>query len=192
MTIPSNHPIILASQSPRRKELLAGLGIQFTVMPKDTPEDFPAALQGAEIATFLSRRKSEAFTPDELPDNFLLITADTIVWIDGKVLNKPADSSEAFTMLRTLSGNKHTVFTGVTLRSASKTLTFSAATDVWFRHLTNEEIEHYLHHYKPYDKAGSYGVQEWIGYVGISRIEGSYYNVMGLPTQQLYLELSRF
>lgn len=187
-----NHSIILASRSPRRRELLAGLGIPFTVMPKDTPEDFPANLQGAEIATFLSRRKSEAFTPEELPNNFLLITADTIVWIEGRVLNKPAGADEAFTMLQTLSGNKHTVFTGVTLRSASKTITFSAATDVWFRPLTDEEIGYYLRQYKPYDKAGSYGVQEWIGYVGISRIEGSYYNVMGLPTQQLYLELSRF
>lgn len=172
--------------------MLKGLDIEFRVMTKETPEDFPATLRGSDIATYLSDRKSEAFTPAELPSDFLLITADTIVWLGTHVLNKPADKNEAITMLNMLSGQRHTVFTGVTLRTAKKKITFCTATDVWFRELNNEEIGYYLDHYKPYDKAGSYGVQEWIGYTAISRIEGSYYNVMGLPTQQLYLELSRF
>lgn len=184
--------LILASQSPRRKELLKGLDLPFSVMTKDTPENFPDTLKGADIATYLSRRKSEAFTEAELPDSYLLITADTIVWLNDKALNKPTDHTEARAMLNALSGERHTVFTGVTLRSSKKTKTFSAATDVWFRNLTADEIDYYLNHYKPYDKAGSYGVQEWIGYMGISRIEGSYFNVMGLPTQQLYTELIRF
>jgi len=186
------YSIILASQSPRRRELLKGLDISFRVTTKDTPEDFPSTLQGSDIATFLSERKSEAFTETELPPDFLLITADTIVWLGDKVLNKPVDGNEAFAMLKALSGRRHTVFTGVTIRTAKKKRTFCTATDVWFRELGDEEISYYLNHYKPYDKAGSYGVQEWIGYTAISRIEGSYYNVMGLPTQQLYLELSRF
>ena len=186
------YSIILASQSPRRRELLKGLDISFQVTTKDTPEDFPSTLQGSDIATFLSERKSEAFTEAELPPDYLLITADTIVWLSDKVLNKPVDENEAFAMLKALSGRKHTVFTGVTIRTAKKKRTFCTATDVWFRELGDKEISYYLDHYKPYDKAGSYGVQEWIGYTAISRIEGSYYNVMGLPTQQLYLELSRF
>lgn len=184
--------LVLASQSPRRKELLKGLDLPFSVMTKDTPENFPDTLKGADIATYLSRRKSEAFTEAELPAGYLLITADTIVWLNDKVLNKPTDHTEARAMLNALSGERHTVFTGVTLRSSQKTITFSAATDVWFRNLTAAEIDYYLDHYKPYDKAGSYGVQEWIGYMGINRIEGSYFNVMGLPTQQLYTELIRF
>jgi len=186
------YSIILASQSPRRRELLKGLDILFTVMTKDTPEDFPGDLKGGAIASYLSRRKAKAFADNELPEDYLLITADTIVCIDNHVLNKPASPAEAVNMLKTLSGNQHTVYTGVTIRTKQKEVTFCSATDVWFRDLSEEEISYYLTKYKPYDKAGSYGVQEWIGYSAISRIEGSYFNVMGLPTQQLYLELYQF
>jgi len=186
------YKLILASQSPRRKELLKGLDLPFSIMTKDIPEDFPDTLSGADIATYLSQHKSKAFTDAELPAGYLLITADTIVWLNNKVLNKPAGFPGAKTMLTALSGKQHTVYTGVTLRSSDKTVTFASATDVWFRNLAGDEIDYYLNHYKPYDKAGSYGVQEWIGYMAISRIEGSYFNVMGLPTQQLYSELIRF
>lgn len=186
------YSIILASQSPRRRELLKGLDIPFTVMTKDTPEDFPDDLKGGAIASYLSIRKAKAFADNELPEDYLLITADTIVCIDNHVLNKPASPAEAVNMLKTLSGNRHTVYTGVTIRTKLKEATFYSATDVWFRDLSEDEISYYLTKYKPYDKAGSYGVQEWIGYSAISRIEGSYFNVMGLPTQQLYLELYQF
>lgn len=171
---------------------MKGLDIPFTIMTKNTPEDFPDDLKDSEIALFLSRRKAEAFTNEELPEDYLLITADTIVWINNHVLNKPASHSEATAMLTELSGNKHTVYTGVTLRSRQKTVSFCSATDVWFRNLSEDEINYYLNKYKPYDKAGSYGVQEWIGFAAIRRIEGSYFNVMGLPTQQLFLELYQF
>jgi len=190
--IPLPYSVILATQSPRRRELMKGLDIPFTIMTKNTPEDFPDDLKGSEIALYLSRRKAEAFTNEELPGDYLLITADTIVWINNHVLNKPVSHSEASAMLTELSGNRHTVFTGVTLRSRQKTVSFCSATDVWFRHLSEDEINYYLNKYKPYDKAGSYGVQEWIGFAAIKRIEGSYFNVMGLPTQQLFLELYQF
>ncbi len=188
----SNYRVILASRSPRRSELLKGLHIDFEIRLKDTPEDFDPKLKGRDIALTLAKRKNLAFNDDELPQNYLLITADTIVWLDDQVLNKPADEVEAVAMLRALSGRSHTVFTGVYVRSRVKESGFCAESTVRFRHLTEDEILYYVRTFKPYDKAGAYGVQEWIGYVGIEHIEGSYYNVMGLPTQMLYLHLKLF
>jgi septum formation protein len=188
----SSYQVILASRSPRRNELLKGLGVDFKVMLKETPEDFDPVLSGSEVASLLSKRKSEAFEDCDLPENYLLITADTIVWLNGKILNKPADQEEAFAMLAELSGNHHTVYTGVYLRSKHKTVHFCESSEVYFSQLTPEEIWFYIHNYKPFDKAGAYGIQEWIGYVGINHIEGSYFNVMGLPTQRLYSELCGF
>lgn len=188
----SAYRVILASRSPRRHQLLRGLNIPFEVRLKDTPEDFPEGLAGEEIALMLAQRKNYAFSEAELPGNYLLITADTIVWLDNRVLNKPADAADAVRMLKTLSGRSHKVFTGVFIRSKNKETGFCAESTVYFRPLTDEEIHYYITHFKPFDKAGAYGVQEWIGYVGIERIEGSYFNVMGLPTQLLYLHLKMF
>ncbi len=188
----SSYKIILASRSPRRNELLKGLGFDFEVITKDTPEDFEPSLTGSQVASLLSLRKSEAFLESELPSNFLLITADTVVWLNEKILNKPENEEEAFKMLQTLSGNHHTVYTGVCLRSKQIKLQFCESSEVYFSKLSNEQLRYYIQHYKPYDKAGSYGIQEWIGYVGISHIEGSYTNVMGLPTQRLYTQLAKF
>ena len=181
--------IILASNSPRRRELLGGLDIDFEVRVKDgICEDYPRHLPMEEIPQYISREKSEAY--DLAPDE-LLITADTIVWIDGRVLGKPVSKAEAEDMLRLLSGKTHQVVTGVTLATTEWTTSFSAVTDVTFATLSNEEIRYYVERYAPMDKAGAYGVQEWIGYVGVTRLAGSYYNVMGLPVQRLYAELKK-
>ena len=186
-----NYRIILASKSPRRKELLAGLNIPFEIITHEVEEIFPEDLPMEEIPVFLAKLKAEPFE-DKLKENCLIITADTIVWIDGEVLGKPFDHSHAFEMLRKLSGKNHTVVTGICLTSSLKQVCISSSTQVWFKELSDEEIEYYLSLYHPYDKAGSYGVQEWIGYIAIDRIEGSYFNVMGLPVQPLYEELRRF
>ncbi|MEI8114561.1 MAG: Maf-like protein [Bacteroidia bacterium] len=183
--------IILASKSPRRQELLRDLGLKFTVQSMDIPEVFPEGLGMTEIPVYLAELKAEAFRP-QLKDNQLIITADTIVWLDGKVLNKPADYEDGFRMLRDLSGKKHQVLTGVCLLSTEKKVSFYASTDVWFKELSDEEINYYLENYRPYDKAGAYGIQEWIGYIGIYHIEGSFFNVMGLPVQDLYEQLNAF
>lgn len=188
----SKYNIVLASRSPRRQMLLRGLDLNFQVILKETPEDYPEGLHGREIAWLLARRKSFAFIPEELPENFLLITADTLVWLDGKVLNKPAHREEAIRMLSKLSGNTHEVYTGVCLRTFNLEVTFVAETRVDFRPLDAEEIEYYVDQYPPFDKAGAYGAQDWIGYIGISHIEGSYFNVMGLPVQMLYHHLKAF
>lgn len=188
----SAYKIILASRSPRRFELLKGLGFDFEVITKETPEDFSPTLDGAAVASLLSLRKSEAFAEAELPNNFLLITADTVVWMDGKILNKPESEEEAFQMLSALSGNHHTVYTGVCVRSKKYRIQFCESSEVYFSKLSPEQIWYYIHTCKPFDKAGAYGIQEWIGYVGINHIEGSYYNVMGLPTQRLYAQLAKF
>lgn len=181
--------IILASNSPRRRELLGGLDIDFEVRVKDgICEDYPQHLPMEEIPQYISREKSEAY--DLAPDE-LLITADTIVWTDGRVLGKPASRAEAEDMLRQLSGKTHQVVTGVTLATAEWTTSFSAVTDVTFATLSSEEIRYYVERYAPMDKAGAYGVQEWIGYVGVTRLAGFYYNVMGLPVQRLYAELKK-
>jgi septum formation protein len=185
------YEIILASKSPRRQQLLSDLGLNFTVQSMDIPELFSENLGMTEVPVYLAELKAEAFRP-QLKDNQLLITADTIVWLDGHVLNKPADYNEGFRMLSDLSGKKHQVITGVCLLSARKKISFYALTDVWFKQLSDTEINYYLEHYKPYDKAGAYGIQEWIGYVGINRIEGSFFNVMGLPVQSVYEHLKTF
>ncbi len=178
--------IILGSQSPRRQELLRGLDIAFTVRTIDGLEEhYPATLQGAEIPLFLARQKAEAFRP-ALTDDDLLITADTIVWLDGRVYGKPTDADDARRMLRTLAGRTHEVITGVCLTSKTRQESFSATTQVTFAHFGDEAIDYYIEKYRPFDKAGSYGVQEWIGYIGVESINGSFYNVMGLPVQRLY------
>ena len=157
----------------------------------DVDEVFPEELPMEEIPVYLAKLKAEPFYT-ELSDDTLVITADTIVWIDGVVLGKPNDYDHAYAMLRQLSGKKHVVVTGVCLTTKNKQVAFSDSTDVWFKDLTDTEIDYYLKNYHPYDKAGSYGVQEWIGYIAIEKIEGSYFNVMGLPVQRLYEELVKF
>ncbi len=185
------YQLILGSGSPRRQELLKSLGFSFTLKPINADESFPANLTAQQIPLYLAEKKAKAF-PDKLIDNQLLITADTIVWCEGKVLNKPADFEEGKKMLSSLSGKMHEVFTAVCLKSANKQLSFYDTSKVYFKNLTNEEIEYYLNNFSPYDKAGGYGVQDWIGYIGIEKIEGSFYNVMGLPVKQLYEELIKF
>ena len=187
----NKYKFVLASKSPRRQDLLKGIVPEFDIMLRDTAESYPATLQGAQIVEHLAKLKASAFE-GELAYNQLLITADTIVWIDNQVLGKPKNRDVAIEMLRQLSGRKHTVYTGVCLKTTQKERVFSAATDVYFRQLSDDEIAYYVDTYKPFDKAGSYGIQEWIGYVGIERIDGSYFNVMGLPVQRLYQELKKF
>jgi septum formation protein len=185
------YEIILASKSPRRQQLLRDLGLTFSVKSLDTPEVFPEGLGMTEVPVYLAELKAEAFRPT-LKKNQLVITADTIVWLDGHVLNKPTDYADGFSMLRNLSGKKHQVLTGVCLLSPEKKVSFYASTEVWFKELSDAEIQYYLENYRPYDKAGAYGIQEWIGYIGITHIEGSFYNVMGLPIQSLYEHLKKF
>ena len=184
--------LLLASQSPRRRELIAGSGIPFTLTERyECEEHYPATLPAEEVPAYLSRLKSEAY-PTPLAANDILLTADTVVILEGEVLGKPKDRADALRMVARLAGNRHTVITGVTLRTSNRIETFSAESDVWFRALSEEEIAYYVDTYQPFDKAGSYGIQEWIGYVGIERIDGSFYNVMGLPIQRLYVELEKF
>lgn len=185
------YEVILASKSPRRQQLLSDLGLKFSVQSMDIPEVFPEELGMTEVPVYLAELKAEAFRP-QLKNNQLVITADTIVWLDGHVLNKPADFADGFRMLKNLAGKKHQVITGVCMLSNEKKVSFSASTDVWFKELSDEEIRFYVEHYRPYDKAGAYGIQEWIGYIGIYRIEGSFYNVMGLPVQSVYEHLKNF
>ena len=186
------YEIVLASGSPRRVELLKGMGVDFTIRKLDIDESYSAELQGADIAVYVSQKKSAAYPDNELGENTIVITADTIVWQHGRALEKPMDRAHAIEMLRSLSGAEHEVFTGVTLRSKNKSYSFFSRSKVWFRALSLNEIEYYVDTCKPFDKAGSYGVQEWIGYVAIERIEGSWFNVMGLPTRMLYQELEAF
>lgn len=187
-----DYKIILASQSPRRKALLEDLGLSFETRPIDVEESYPTNLKAQEIALYLSQLKAQAFNFEELCENCLVITADTIVWQDGQVLSKPKDAKDAIRILNLLSGNSHEVITGVTLRTNTKTHSFYSLTKVYFKKLTQEEIEFYISNYQPFDKAGAYGIQEWIGYIGIEKIEGSYFNVVGLPVQKLYTELMTF
>ncbi len=188
----SSFNIILASQSPRRQFLLHETGLEFEVLVKPTDEFFPPDLKAHEIALYVSEQKAMAFDFEELPPNALLITADTIVWLEGQIIGKPKDSVEAKEILTKLSGRNHTVCTGICFRTAKNTHSFHVNTEVYFRKLDEQEIDYYIEHYKPFDKAGAYGVQEWIGYIGVERIDGSYFNVMGLPTQRVYLELKKF
>lgn len=184
-----NYKIVLASNSPRRKELLAGLGFDYEVRTlQGLDESYPEGLSMEEIPQYISRKKAAAYTlnPDEL-----LITADTIVYLDGEVLGKPADEAEAKQMLRKLSGKTHQVVTGVILSTTEMQHSFASVSQVTFAQLSEAEIDHYVTHYRPLDKAGAYGIQEWIGYIGVTRIEGSYFNVMGLPVQRLYSEMKK-
>ena len=184
--------IILASNSPRRRELLSGLGYSFEVrVLDDIDESYPDTLRGSDVAAYISRVKAEAYR-NSMVDDELIITADTIVCLDDKVLGKPADELEAMAMLRGLSGRTHQVYTGVTIVTVEESTTFVTRSDVTFAALTDEEILHYVTQYRPMDKAGAYGIQEWIGYIGVERIEGSYFNVMGLPVQRLYVELKKY
>ena len=185
------YTVVLASKSPRRQELLKGMGVRFVTITKETAEDYPE-MPFEKVPEFLSRQKSLAFTDEELPDDFLLITADTVVIAEDEILGKPRDRDDALRMMQVLSGKAHHVVTGVTVRTKEKTETFSATSKVIFAPLEQDEMEYYVDHYKPFDKAGAYGIQEWIGYVGISGLQGSFYNVMGLPTRKLYQVLKTF
>jgi len=183
----SNKEIILASKSPRRQTLFKELGLDFKVEVREVEEVYPPELAGREVPVFLAALKSEAF--GELAENQLLVTSDTVVVLDGKVIEKPKDAKDAKRMLKQLSGKTHKVFTGVCLRDGQKRSSFSSKTEVEFKELSNKEIQYYVEQFQPFDKAGSYGIQEWLGYIGIKGINGCYYNVMGLPLSKLYKEL---
>lgn len=188
----NKYKVILASNSPRRKELLSGLGIGYEVRTlPDIDESYPPALQGADIPLYIAKEKADAYR-DLLQPGELMLTADTIVWLEGRVLGKPRDREDALQMLRDMSGRTHEVFTGVCITTTETQRSFAARTEVSFAVLTEDEITYYVDHYKPMDKAGAYGVQEWIGYIGVENISGSYYNIMGLPVQRLYRELLHF
>ena len=179
--------VILASGSPRRQQYFRDLDIDFSIQLKEIEEIYPQQLKGAEITDFLADLKSKAFTG--LQEKDLLITSDTIVWLENKAFGKPKDAKEAFTMLRALSGKKHQVITSISIKSLSFQKIINDITTVTFKELTNDEIQYYINTYRPFDKAGGYGIQEWIGFIGIGNIEGSYFNVVGLPVHKLYREL---
>ncbi|MDR2840928.1 MAG: Maf-like protein [Paludibacter sp.] len=185
------YDIVLASKSPRRQELLSGLNINFRVENVDCDERYPENLKAEQIPVYIAKLKTEAYK-NLMTDNTLLITADTIVWSDGKVFGKPADRQHATEILKALSGKEHQVITGVCVSTVNKQADFFTVTNVKFAELSEDEINYYLDNYKPYDKAGAYGIQEWIGYVGVEGVQGSFYNVMGLPIQRLYQELKIF
>ena len=184
--------IVLASNSPRRRELLGGLGIEFDVkVLPDLDEHYPQSLPVTEVAQYIAVQKSEAYR-GIMATNDLVITADTVVIADNEVMGKPVDAADAYRMLRKLSGRKHQVITGVCLTTNTVQRAFSVTTDVAFKQLSDDEIYYYIDHYHPFDKAGAYGIQEWIGYIGVTGLDGSYFNVMGLPVQRIYSELSHF
>ena len=186
------YEILLASRSPRRKALLEGLGLRCRVVETGhVDEDYPEGLDGEGIAAYLARHKSLSYA-GKLEDKQVLLTADTVVWSRGRELGKPSDRAEAIEILMSLSGHTHQVYTGVCLRSREKEKSFVACTDVSFTRLDREEAAYYVDHYRPYDKAGAYGIQEWIGQIAVESISGSYFNVMGLPVQRLYRELKQF
>ncbi len=179
---------VLASNSPRRRELMAGLGIDFEVrVMKDVSEFYPANLPACDVPAYIAREKAAAYA---IACDELLVTADTVVIVDNQILGKPVDATDARRMLRLISGRSHEVVTGVCLTTADKQRTFSVVSEVTFKMLTDDEIDYYIHHYRPFDKAGAYGIQEWIGYVGVTALRGSYFNVMGLPVQRIYEELT--
>lgn len=183
--------IILASNSPRRRELLAGLDLEFEVkVIKGIDESYPNTLPPTEVAQYIAAKKADAYLTT-ITDNDLVITADTVVIVDDEILGKPHDETQAKAMLRRISGRSHQVVTGVCLVTKDKRREFSVSTDVTFRCLTESEIDYYVSHYRPFDKAGAYGIQEWIGYVGVTALNGSYFNVMGLPVQRIYAELQK-
>ncbi len=179
---------VLASNSPRRRELMAGLGIDFEVrVMKDVSESYPANLPACDVPAYIAREKAAAY---DIACDELLVTADTVVIVDNQILGKPVDAADARRMLRLISGRSHEVVTGVCLTTADKQRTFSVVSEVTFKMLTDDEIDYYIHYYRPFDKAGAYGIQEWIGYVGVTALRGSYFNVMGLPVQRIYEELT--
>ena len=186
-----DYNIILGSASPRRKQLLANLGIDFTIKTTQKKESYPLNLDENEIAEFLAQQKAN-FISNNLKNNFLLITADTIVVYNNRILHKPKDEKDALNILTKLSAQKHKVITGVCIKTQEKEVVFSTETEVHFNKLSETEIEYYINKFKPFDKAGSYGIQEWIGYIAIAKIEGSYNNVVGLPTADLYQKLKLF
>jgi len=186
-----NYQLILASGSPRRQQLMRELGLEFEVRPSEVAEDYPETLGMTAIPEYLAQMKADALN-GKMVDNELIVAADTIVWKDDKVLGKPQNKADAFEMLKSLSGSQHQVITGMHLQSKTKRVSFHAVTEVWFDELTDEEINFYIDKYQPFDKAGAYGIQEWIGFVGIYKIEGSFYNVMGLPVHKLYQYLKEF
>jgi len=181
--------LLLASQSPRRRALLKEIGFPVKIVPPpNVDEIFPNHLKQGEIPVYLSQLKANAYA-EAIPDNCILVTADTIVWVNGEVIGKPVNREDAIAMLQKLSGCKHQVYTGVCLKYKGISHLFCDETNVYFRKLSDDEITYYVDEYKPFDKAGAYGVQEWIGFIGVERIEGSYFNVMGLPTHLLYNEI---
>lgn len=183
------YKIVLCSNSPRRKELLKGLGLNFQTRIIDgVDESYDKSLPGEDIAKMISEKKAESYKATMSSDE-LIITADTIVYVDGEVLGKPQNKIDAARMLKMISGKCHDVITGVCLLTSNKRISFSVKTKVSFAQITDDEISFYIENYKPYDKAGAYGIQEWIGYIGVDSIQGSYFNVMGLPVQRLYSEL---
>ena len=188
----SGRKIILASASPRRRELLAGLGVQFAVDTRNTFEEIaPEGLPYSQYPEYMAKGKSHGFHRDLLPDE-ILVTADTMVLCSDEIMGKPTDRADAIRMVQKLQNNRHSVLTGVCIRSLEKEVCFTASTDVFFDELSQEEIEYYVDTYKPFDKAGAYGIQEWIGYIGIDRIEGSYFTIMGLPVHKVYELLLEF
>lgn len=186
-----NHNIILASGSPRRQQFLKDLDVDFEIRLKDIEEVYPEGLKAEEITNFLAELKANAFA-DELKENDILITSDTIVWFKDKALGKPKDYGDAFQILKSLSDNAHDVITSVCIKTTEKTDVFYELTKVTFNALSDEAIHYYLENYKPYDKAGAYGIQEWIGFIGVSKVEGSYANVMGLPVDKVFTYLKDF
>ena len=184
-----NKNIILASASPRRQELFNELGLDFSIQVKAVEEIYPSTLKGAEITNYLAELKAAAFT--ELAENDIIITADTIVWLNNKAIEKPKDKQHAIEMLQELSGTGHKVITSICIKNFASQKVFYDETMVYFKPLTLEEINYYVENYEPFDKAGAYGIQEWIGFIGVTKIEGSYFNVMGLPVHKLYEELMK-
>jgi septum formation protein len=183
-----NKHIILASKSPRRQELIKGLELAYEVFTYEVDESFPEHLQGENIALYLAEKKAHAY-PKTITDNEILVTADTIVWVNNHVLNKPENEQEAFNMLKEICGTTHIVYTGVCIKTSTQTIPFFDCSEVTIKQLSDDEIWHYIKNYKPFDKAGSYGIQDWFGYIAVEKINGCFYNVMGLPVSKLYEKL---
>ena len=185
-----NYNIILASGSPRRQQFLKDLNLDFSIQLKEIEEIYPPHLKGKEITDYLAELKSSAST--DLHKNDILITSDTIVWLEGKAIGKPKDKLDAIAIFKKMSGKKHQVFTSICIKTKTAIKIINDKTDVYFKELTDAEINYYLDNFKPYDKAGGYGIQDWIGLIGVDKIDGSYFNVMGLPVHKLYAELLKF
>jgi septum formation protein len=185
-----NYNLILASGSPRRQQFLKDLHLDFTIDVREVEEIYPKELKGSDITDFLAELKASTFK--NLKENDILITSDTIVWMDDKAIGKPKDRNNAIKIFKELSGNKHQVITSICIKTSSEIKIINDTTDVYFKELTDDEITFYIDNFNPYDKAGGYGIQDWIGYIGVEKIEGSFFNVMGLPVHKLYTELSKF